>query len=284
VCVRRFAKQIECCKRSEAIPSSNGRLLTCTICLANRAGASVVGFRVRASQPSSQWRSLTWEEDTYIWLILALIFASLEALAVSKNLPGLEYFAKPAVMVCLFTGLYASTGLQGNTLWFGLGIVFSLAGDMLLMVSLDRMFLFGLVAFLLTHLSYILGFREELTNASAWSLVLMIIILINSLRLIRRILRSIRATGQNALVTPVIVYGLVISFMLYTAMSTIYHPAWKTNASLLVSLGAFSFYISDLILAWNKFVAPIKNARIFNIVTYYLGQIGLIAGVISQFG
>ena len=187
-------------------------------------------------------------------------------------------------MICLFTWLYASTGLQGNTFWFGLGILFSLAGDVLLIAPGDRMFLFGLVAFLLTHLSYIVGLREELTNASAWSLVLMIIILINSLRLIQRILRPIRATGQNALVTPVIVYGLVISFMLYTAMSTIYDPAWKTIASLLVSLGAFSFYISDLILAWNKFVAPIKNARISNIATYYLGQIGLIAGIISQFG
>ena len=206
----------------------------------------------------------------YLWLTLAFIFASLEWLAVWKGWQRLEYFAKPAVMVCLFTWLYASTGLQGNTLWFRLGIVFSLAGDMLLMVSLDRMFLFGLVAFLLTHLSYILGFREELTNASAWSLVLMIIILINSLRLIRRILRPVRATGQNALVSPVIVYGLVISLMLFAAMSTMYDPAWKTNAALLVSLGAFSFYVSDLILAWNKFVAPIKNARIFNIMTYLL--------------
>lgn len=220
----------------------------------------------------------------YIWLSLAFIFASLEALAVSKNLQRLEYFAKPAVMVCLFTWLYASTDLQGNTLWFGLGILFSLAGDMLLMVSGDRMFLFGLVTFLLTHLSYILGFREELTNLTIWSVILMIIILVNSQRVVRRIIGAMRSKRQNALVSPVIIYGLAISLMLYAAMSTIYDPAWKTNAALVVSLGAFSFYISDLVLAWNKFVFPIKNARIFNIGTYYLGQIGLIAGVISQFG
>jgi alkenylglycerophosphocholine/alkenylglycerophosphoethanolamine hydrolase len=220
----------------------------------------------------------------YFWLILALIFASLEWLAVWNGWQRLEYFAKPAVMVYLFLWLYSSTGLQGNMLWFGLGILFSLAGDVLLMVSLERMFLFGLVAFLLAHLSYILGFREELTNPTAWSLILMIIILVNSLRLIRRIVGAMRAKRQNALVRPIIVYGLAISLMLYTAMSTIYDPAWKTNAALFVSLGAFSFYISDLILAWNKFVSPNKNARIFNIVTYHLGQIGLIAGVISQFG
>ena len=187
-------------------------------------------------------------------------------------------------MVCLFLWLYASTGLQDNTLWFGLGILFSLAGDMLLTLPGDRMFLFGLVAFFLTHLSYILGFREELTNPNAWSLILMIIILVNSLRLIRRIVGAMRAKGQNVLVSPVIIYGLVISFMLYMAMATIYDPAWKTSAAFFVSVGAFSFYISDLILAWNKFVSPLRNARIFNLVAYYFGQIGLIAGVISQFG
>lgn len=220
----------------------------------------------------------------YLWLALAVIFASLAWLAVWRGWQRLEYLSKPAVMICLFLWLYASTGLQGNTLWFGLGILFSLVGDVLLMISLDCMFLFGLVAFLLTHLSYILGFKEELTNPTAWSLILMIIILVNSQRLIRRIIGAMRAKGQNALVGPVIVYSLVISLMLYAAMSTIYDPDWKTNAALFVSLGAFSFYISDLILAWNKFISPIKNARIFNILTYYLGQIGLIAGVISQFG
>jgi hypothetical protein len=72
--------------------------------------------------------------------------------------------------------------------------------------------------------------------------------------------------------------------MLYAAMSTINNLAWKTGAAFLVSAGAFLFYFSDVILAWDKFVSPIKNGRILNIATYHLGQIGLIAGVISQFG
>jgi hypothetical protein len=36
-------------------------------------------------------------------------------------------------------------------------------------------------------------------------------------------------------------------------------------------------------LAWNKFVSPIRNGRILNMLSYHVGQIGLIAGVISQF-
>ena len=56
-----------------------------------------------------------------LWLILAILFASLQVLAVSKNVQRLEYLAKPAVMICLFLWLFANTGLQGHAFWFGAG-------------------------------------------------------------------------------------------------------------------------------------------------------------------
>lgn len=219
-----------------------------------------------------------------IWLILAFVFAVLEALAVWKSLNKLEYLSKPAVMICLFAWLYFSTSLQGLTLWFGIGILFSLAGDVFLMLSLESMFLFGLVAFLFAHISYLIGFQNELTTMTAWSFLLIIILSISAVRVMCRILSAIRAKGQTRLVNPVILYSVVITVMLYAAMTTIANSAWSTSASFFVSVGALLFYISDLILAWNKFVTPIKNGRVLNIAAYHLGQIGLIAGVISQFG
>jgi len=218
-----------------------------------------------------------------LWLIFALIFAVFEVIAVSRNLQRLEYFAKPAVMLCLFLWLYSSTALQGNTFWFGLGILFSLAGDVLL-ISADRTFLLGLIAFLLAHIAYIIGFREEIVNSTAWSFILAIFIALNIGRLLRRIVGTMRSKGENKLVIPVIVYGTVISMMLYAAMSTIYNPAWQTSSTFFVGLGALLFCASDAILAWNKFVSPVRNGRVWNISLYYLGQIGLIAGVIRQFG
>ena len=218
-----------------------------------------------------------------IWLILALIAASLEVIAVQKNSRSLEFLAKPAVMVCLLIWLYTSTGLQGNSFWFGLGLVFSLVGDVVLISLSDRMFVLGLIAFLFTHIFYILGFKEELLHPTTWSLVLIFFIYINALRVLRRIVGAMHAQKLNTLINPVILYSLVISLMLLAALSTMFDPAWKTNAALFISVGAFLFYLSDLILAWNKFVSPIKNGRILNIIAYYLGQIGLIAGVISQF-
>lgn len=226
---------------------------------------------------------IKWEERMYLWLILVLIFAFLEGIAVSKNSQRLEYIAKPAVMVCLFLWLYTTTGLQSNAFWFGLGIVFSLLGDILLMVSLERMFLPGLAAFLFAHILYITGLREELGMITAWSLILAVFIAINAGRLLRRIVGAMRAKGENNLVIPVILYGTVISVMLYAAMSTIYDPGWKTSATFFVSVGAFLFCASDAILAWNRFVSPVKNGRVWNMALYHLGQIGLVAGAISQF-
>jgi uncharacterized membrane protein YhhN len=220
----------------------------------------------------------------YIWLILALVFAVLEAIAVSKSSRQLEYTAKPAVMICLFLWLYTTTGLQGNAFWFGLGILFALVGDVLLMIALDHYFLLGLIAFLFTHIFYTIGFRDAATEMGLWSLLWLILIAINISRLLRRITGAMRANAQDKLVLPVVVYGMVISVMLYAAMSTIYDQDWKTSAAFFVSLGALLFVASDVILAWMKFVSPIKNGRVWNIALYHLGQIGLIAGVISQFG
>jgi alkenylglycerophosphocholine/alkenylglycerophosphoethanolamine hydrolase len=48
-------------------------------------------------------------------------------------------------------------------------------------------------------------------------------------------------------------------------------------------LGAASFFISDSILAWNKFVTPLSRASFKVMVTYHLGQILIALGAATQF-
>lgn len=218
-----------------------------------------------------------------IFWIVALIFAGLESLALYKNWHRLEWLAKPAVMVCLFLWLVSALGLEGAALWFGVGILFSLLGDVLLMFSLDRLFLPGLVAFLLAHLAYVVGFNLPLPALSLWSVILAVLIGWGGSRIIRRILVAVIEKGHGRLRVPIFIYSLVISVMLLSAMLKLNDLTWQAGAAMLVGLGAFLFYISDIVLAWNKFVAPIQHGRIFNIGLYHLGQIALIAGVIVQF-
>jgi uncharacterized membrane protein YhhN len=218
-----------------------------------------------------------------IFLLTALLLAALEAWALHKNQLKLEMIAKPGVMLVLFLWLWTSAGLGGVPGWFALGILFSLAGDVLLMLSLDRFFLAGLGAFLFAQIAYVVGFNIPIPPLSMWGLGMAIVIGVGGARVIRRILDAVIAKGQSRLGIPIALYGIVITLMLLSAMLKQFDVTWEAGAALLVGTGAFLFYISDIILAWNKFVAPIQHGRIYNIATYHLGQIALIAGVIAQY-
>lgn len=219
---------------------------------------------------------------TIFWL-LALIFAALEVFAVYKRQMRLEYIAKPLVMLALSLWLLTSTSFSGATLWFGVGILFSLLGDVLLVIPREQIFLYGLIAFLLAHISYILGFNMPLPPLTAWGFLLAIMIAWGGSRIIRRILTPLAAQGQLHLRLPILIYAVTISIMLLSALIKLTDMSWNANAALLVGAGAFLFYVSDLILAWNKFVAPIQNGALYNITSYYLGQLMLIAGVVLQY-
>ena len=218
-----------------------------------------------------------------ILIVLGFVFAALESLALYKSWRGLEFVAKPTVMVCLFTWLYFSAGLEGALLWFGLGIIFSLAGDIFLLF-IDRFFMFGLIAFLLAHIAYLVGFNTPpLQGLSAWSFGVTIVIGMSALRLLRRIVAGVKEK-QPRLVGPVVIYSTVITLMLLSALLTLFRPEWKTTPALLVSLGASLFFLSDIVLAWNRFINPIRHGRMLNIGIYHLAQIAIVVGVAMQFG
>lgn len=150
------------------------------------------------------------------------------------------------------------------------------------MISLDRFFLAGLAAFLLAHLAYGVGFNIPFPQLSAWSVIMAVFIGWGGARVIRRILAAVAEKGQRRLRLPILIYGVVISLMLLSAMIKLNDLSWQAGASLLVSAGAFLFYLSDIVLAWDKFVAAIPNGRVYNILLYHFGQIALIAGVVVQ--
>src|SRR5271157_1973069 len=217
--------------------------------------------------------------------LLVVIFGSaiLDWIATVKEWGKVEMFTKSAVMIFLFAWLYAGTRLHGALLWFGIGILFSLIGDTFLL-SPDRLFLLGLIAFLLAHVAYIIGFSISAVAPNAWDIFFAFIILLSAIRILQRFIPALRSKGMNSLILPVVIYALTISIMLFFAVRTLAAPTWQTNVTALVSAGAFLFYISDLILAWDRFVTPIQKGRLLNIVAYHLGQITLIIGVAMHFG
>lgn len=225
----------------------------------------------------------------YGWVIV-LAVAVVDWIAVAKSWKKTEYIAKPITMVLLFVWLALAGGFGSTALiCFGLGLFFSLAGDVFLMISYarfsNRWFLPGLAAFLLAHVAYIIGLNSPIGELSPlWAIGIGIILAITAARILRRILAGVLEKGLRRMVLPVMAYGMVITLMLLAAILTNFRTDWKTSASGLVCLGAVLFYFSDIVLAWNRYVKPVKNGRVINMAAYHLGQIALITGAILQFG
>lgn len=216
---------------------------------------------------------------------LTILVAFTEWIAVLKGWRRLEYYAKPGVMV--FLGLWALErgGATGSLLWFGLGVLLSLTGDVFLLLSNERRwFQFGLGAFLLAHVAYIIGFNSPPPPFSAMTFGVAIMVLFSVLPAIRRILLGVRQKGLRRLLEPVRIYATVISLMLFSALIALFRTDWLSGPAYLVSAGAVLFITSDLVLAWNKFVRPVRRGRLLLIILYHCGQVALIAGAVGQFG
>lgn len=218
-----------------------------------------------------------------ILLILSAGLAVLDWVAVARGLKSLEYVAKPGTMIFLLAWLLARAGLTTPALvWFELALIFSLAGDVLLMLPRES-FLGGLVAFLVAHLCYIIGFNQEPLPIKLLSLPLVIVVFVAAAWLFVRVRAGLLRSGDRGLVRPVFAYTLVISVMVLSALATLTRPEWRIQAALLASVGAALFFASDGQLAWNRFVAPLRNAQLREHLTYHLAQFAIVLAACWHF-
>ena len=220
---------------------------------------------------------------SYWWLAIPLAIAVLDWVAISRNWVVVHAFAKQGVMIALIAWSWFSTDWKGLLVWFGLALVFSLAGDIFLLSP--RLFLPGLVAFLLAHLAYLLGLN---LNTSLLSVITFGVVL-GAVGLTALIYPPIRAglrrkPGSQNLVIPVLVYGFILSLMMLSAVAILFRTEW-TNVwtAILMAAGGILFFISDNILARDRFVHPIRNGQLQVMVTYHLAQMALITGALLHF-
>ena len=220
------------------------------------------------------WQSCGWA------FCLALIVAGLDWLAIARHQRRLEYIFKPATLALVLVAAWLLTrGLHDAWLarFFLPGLVFSLAGDIFLLLPNERFFIPGLAAFLLAHVCYVLGLNATLPPWPA--LVLVFAIAAIGLALFRGIALGLQQRQQTALLAPVVLYSLILSLMLFSAWATLFRPEWTPLRRAMVIAGASLFFASDTMLAQNLFVTQFSSpsARLRVMITYHLGQIALAA-------
>ncbi len=156
--------------------------------------------------------------------------------------------------------------MQPYTLFIIIGLLFCLGGDVFLALPQDRMFLFGLISFLLGHVCYVIGF-VWIAGPSKMTLIGIIVTMVLG-GLIYVWLKPHLGTMKK----PVIAYILVISFMFTGAWSVLGMQQQPFIARLLIFAGAASFYISDIFVARDRFLKNAFINRLLGLPLYYVAQ------------
>jgi uncharacterized membrane protein YhhN len=216
------------------------------------------------------------------WLVIVLAVALADWISISRGLKRVGLFTKPAVLLLLILWSLVASKWNGDMLWFGLALVFSLAGDILLMLP-RRFFLVGLLAFLGTHICYLLGINSSPSPLPQDTYLYFIPIAAISFFVARRINQAVPVASAARMRIPIIAYSIVIGLMVYSALNTLLRPDWQSSAAVLISLGAGFFLFSDVFLAYDHFIQPFKNARLIVRITYHLGQIAIISAALAHF-
>lgn len=209
------------------------------------------------------------------FLISAALFAS-GALCVGADTAGRSravYVAKPLTMVfalalALQRGPVTTSYYQA---WLVVGLLFSLAGDVFLMLPSDR-FAAGLGSFLVAHLCYVAAFSDGVGLGGAPETLL-------PLLAFAAIVLWLVLPRAGRLALPVGVYVAAIVAMAFQALSR-----WLATgeiAALLAALGALLFVLSDASIAIRRFVHPFAGAQALILSTYFTAQwlIALSVGV-----
>ncbi|MBK6530584.1 MAG: lysoplasmalogenase [Deltaproteobacteria bacterium] len=145
------------------------------------------------------------------------------------------------------------------------GLAFSWWGDVLLISRAKRVFLAGLVAFLLGHVAYSVAFARRGVSVGATALALLL--LLGPLVLVGRwLLPSVEARMR----APVLAYMAVITVMVALAVGTV-----AAHGEPWVLVGAVAFYLSDLSVARDRFIAPGWNNKLWGWPLYFGAQLVL---------
>jgi len=206
------------------------------------------------------------------WLALAVtaVFAVADWLAVAATRRGLEYAAKPAVMLGLIgVAILLHPADSTERTFFLVALTLGLISDIFLMLPQD-MFLLGLGAALVEHLAYIAGFNHRPLQLALLA-VAAVIALVSVAVILPPVIRALRK-NQPGLVWPVTAYVTVFVIMVSSAGST---------GSLVALAGALLFFYSDGLLAYSRFVKPVPRGRLGNIVLYHVGQALLVLSLVS---
>jgi uncharacterized membrane protein YhhN len=144
-------------------------------------------------------------------------------------------------------------------------LVLSFLGDLLLIPKSKKIFQAGILSFLLGHVAFCYAFVVHGVHTASFAGTIVVLVVVAAL-VGRWLLKHV----QGGMRIPVLAYIAVITTMVACAAGT---------RVPLVFGGAFAFYLSDLSVARDRFVAPGFINRLWGLPLYYGAQLVLAATV-----
>jgi uncharacterized membrane protein YhhN len=214
-----------------------------------------------------------------LYLSVYIGFSIFYLLITAFNQEDIARILKPFLLPILVIAV-ASSAHFGTKKILITALTFSWIGDVILLFA-DKgeiYFILGLVAFLVSHVFYIVLFSKQAISktiknkisfgAGIGLIVIYFLMMISTL-----------APKLGSLTVPVVIYAIVISTMLFYALKGSFQ--WNTIPYQSVLIGAVFFISSDSILAFNKFDQPIPYASFLIMITYLAAQFCIVWGILN---
>jgi len=210
-------------------------------------------------------------DTAWIFAVLFAVFAGANWWSrIGEGRRRIELWSKPLALIALIAvAVTLDPADQLMRAWFVIALCCSLAGDVFLLFD-DRYFVPGLVSFLLAHLAYTFG----LVAVGDWSAAGFVVgaAMVAALAVAVGVRIVLAARRRERVLGPAVTaYLVAISVMFCAAMAT--GNTWAI-------LGAALFVASDSVLGWRQFVSQASWMPVTIMVTYHLGQAGLVASLI----
>jgi len=207
-----------------------------------------------------------------IWVALTVIGVAGTLAAERHKRPVLRAVLKVVASVGFMCAAVASGALQtryGQVILIGLAL--SWFGDVFLLSRARGLFLAGLVSFLLAHVAYVTAFAVHGLDLWACLGALVGVVVVGG-----AILTWMFPSVPSDMRGPVVAYIVVISVMVMLSAGAV-----GAGGHFTMLLGGAAFYVSDVFVARDRFVAPGFSNALCGLPIYYGAQL-LLAYTVSQ--
>ncbi|UQD56795.1 lysoplasmalogenase [Flavobacterium sp. K5-23] len=206
-------------------------------------------------------------------------FSAIYLFVILTGREDIAWFMKPFLIPFLILAVYNQEYFTTKNILLA-ALTFSWIGDIILLFAdtAEIYFILGLIAFLISHIVYIILFSKQLktirkkNKAIYWIGITAIIVYL-------MVMLAVLFPNLGDLKIPVFVYAMVISTMLLFAFKGYF--IWGKPANNYILLGAVFFVTSDSILAFNKFYEPVIWSSFFIMATYLLAQYLIVIGILK---